>query len=319
MAMSESVSAAIHIQGTVIRYAELVWKGATPSLHRHGHRAFEFDLPRVLRDETGSATALDRVEAAIEEELGETEASEVCLVVSPLAAFSFFTPISSGLSERDRMRRVVQQAALVTGIRSPDSLRITPRVVRTVEVEGEEPVDWIHVLAEPKTVNERMEALAASVPAQECVQMVSSEAAARLVGHVEAEKGPSSEPSNARGPFSLAVGQYSSHTEYTLTHNHTWYHAHASQDVQRPENRAYFAVSFLNRIDVSPRDVGCLYLYGNDVDRGEHGPLEAVFDHEVELLDPFQILGESLKQSGGGATGSYAPCVGAALNDSDSH
>ncbi|MFB6229780.1 MAG: hypothetical protein ABEL04_01385 [Salinibacter sp.] len=311
--MSEPVSAAIHIQGPSLRCSELVWKDSGPSLRRYGHRTFEVDLGRVLRGEAASPEALDRVEAAVEEELGGTEAPEIGVVLPPIEAFSFFTPISAGLSERDRTQHVVQQAALVAGVRSPNSLSITSQVVRTVDGDDEEPIEWVHVLAEPEAVDERTEALVAALPARRRSHRVSSEAAARLAGHVEVEGGADTK-SETSGPYSLAVGQYSTHTEYTLTHDQAWHHAHASQDPRSPANQAYFAVSFLNRIHVPLGEIGRLYLYGDEVDRGEHGPLERVLGRSPELLDPFQVLSEFPERPEGDPAVSYVPCIGAALS-----
>jgi len=313
MTMSESVSAAIHIQGPLLRCIELAWKDSGPSLRRYGHRTFEVDLGRVLWGEGASPEALDRVEAAVEEELGGTEASEIGVVFPPMEAFSFFTPISAGLPERDRAQHVVQQAALVAGVRSPDSLSITSQVVRTVDKEDEEPIEWIHVLAKPEAVDERIEALVAALPARRGSHWVSSEAAARLVGRAEADGG-ADKKSETSGPYSLAVGQYATHTEYTLTHDQVWHHAHVSQDPQSPANQAYFAVSFLNRIHVPLGEVGHLYLYGDEADRDEHGPLERLLGRSPEPLDPFQILSELPERPERGTAVSYVPCMGAALS-----
>lgn len=307
--MSTPASAAIHIQGSTIRWAEIAQGNSTVDLRRFGHRIFAFDVSRVLRE--GADDALDRVAAAVGEELEETEASPVHVVLHPLDAYSFFTPVSANLSERDRMHHVSEQAALLAGTRSPDSLRMTPRVVRMVDPGDGEMIEWVHVLAVPRSVKERIQALLASVPGQDHVQIVSSEAAARLVGYTKKKEPNLGGPGTS--PYSLAVGQYPTHTEFSLTYERSWHHAHATQEAQSPENRAYYAVGFLNRIGVPLKDVERLFVYGAHLDRETFDPFESVFGCEPERLDPFQVLRRFPRRPPEEAPSAYAPCIGAAL------
>lgn len=310
--MSEPVSAAIHIRGATIRCAEVVRRGATLDLRRFGHRSFEFDLTRVLWGEEEVPSALDRVGAAIRKQFEGTKASEACVVFHPLDVYSFFTPISGGLSERDRMHHVIQHAALLTGARSPDSLRITPQSVRTSDREEGDSIDWVHVLAVPRAVKERVETLVNALPVQEHDQMVTSEAAARLTGISEKQAASAPERDPAR-PYSLAVGHYPTHTEYALTRDRVWHHAHATEEARTPANRAYYAVGFLNRIGVSQQEVGRLFVYGTRLDRNAFGPFENLFECQAELLDPFQVLHRFPDRPPEEVVGAYVPCIGAAL------
>lgn len=312
--MSEQVSAAIHIQGPTIRCAEVVREPSALDLRRFGHRTFEFDVARALWNGGSEADGLDRVGAAAREELEGTDAAEVRVVVHPLDAYSFFTPISAELSERDRMRQVIQQAALLTGIRSPDSLRITPRSVRTVDPGTGGAIEWIHVLAVPKAVRERMEALVSGLSVQEHVQMVSTEAAARLMGYTEGQETGQVEAPSVPS-YRLAVGQYPSHTEYTLTHDQTWYHAHATREAGRPENQIYYAVGVLNRLGIPLEDIDRLFVYGADADPETFETFEAEFDCVAELLDPFQVLRQFSERPPREALGSFVPCIGGTLDD----
>lgn len=305
-----SISAAIHIQGSTIRYAEIRREDSTLDLRRLGRETFEFDVARVLWGEDGAANGLDQVGAVVREALEGTEASSVGLVVHPLDVYSFFMPIPTGLSERDRGRRVAYQAALVTDTRSPNALHTTSQSVRTVEEEGEA-IEWVHVLAVPQAVEERIETLVASFPARDPVRMVSSEAAAWVMRrHAETEHAP---PAEIEGAYRLAIGQYPTHTEYALTHEGTWHHAHAAQEARNPENRAYYAVGFLNRIGVPLSEIGGLFVYGSDADSGADGPFETVFDRRPALLNPFDGLQLTSEQSEEELSSTYVPCVGGAL------
>ena len=306
--MTQSISAAIHIQGSTLRYAELERDDSALSLRRFGQETFGFDVSRALWGEEGG-NALDDVEAVAREALGDTDASVIGLVVHPLDVYSFFMPVPTGLSEQERRGQVEHEAALVTNTRSPDSLHTTVRSVRTIEA-GDEAIEWVHVLSVPKAVAERLEALTASLPGQEVVQMISTEAVAGLMGHTETEQAP---PAGNEGPYWLAIGQYSSCTEYSLTHDGAWYHAHAAQESRSPENRAYFAVGLLNRIGVPLNEVGRLSVYGPDADPGPNALFESIFDCSPTLLDPAEVLSQKSELPGDEALNAYLPCIGGAL------
>lgn len=307
--MTQSISAAIHIQGSTIRYAEIEPEGSALGLRRLGQETFEFDVARVLWEEDGGTDAFDRVEAVVRKALEGTEASVLGLVVHPLDVYSFFVPISTGLSERERGQRVAHQAALVTNTRSPDALHTTSRLVRTVEAEGEA-VDWVHVLAVPQAVEERLEALTAALPVQDLVQMVSGEAIAWLMNHAEFEQVL---PAENEGPYRLAIGLYPTHTEYALTCKGAWYHAHAAQEARSPENRAYFGVGVLNRIGVSLNEIEQLLVYGPDADPVPGGPFESIFDRSPVSFAPSEVLPQLSGRPEEEVSDAHLLCIGGAL------
>jgi hypothetical protein len=280
--MTQSTTAALHIQGSTIRYAEVARDQEARDLQRLGGQTFSFDVMRALW-EGGGTNDLEGVAEAVRGMLAGLDAAALRVVVHPLDAFSFFAPIPAGLSESERHRYVTSQAALVTGARSPDTLALSLRTVRPVE--GREAVEWVHVLALPQGVGERMEALTDALPVQTVTRMVSSEAAARIVGHT-APLNPSAAGNEAT--YSLAIGQYATHTEYALVRDGAWHHAHATQEARTAGNRAYYAVGFLNRVDLAAETVDRLFVYGPEA--GAEGPLEAVFDCSPVSLDPFEGL-----------------------------
>jgi len=280
--MTQSTTAALHIRGSTIRYAEVAREQEARDLQRLGGQTFSFDVMRALWQ--GEETdALDGVSEALRGMLAGLDAGALRVVVHPLDAFSFFTPIPAGLSESERRQHVTSQAALVTGARSPDTLALSLQTVRPVE--GHEAVEWVHVLALPQGVGERMDALTDSLPVQTVTRMVSSEAAARIVGHTER---PNASAAENEATYSLAIGQYATHTEYALVRNGAWHHAHATQEARTAGNRAYYAVGFLNRVDVAAQAVDRLLVYGPEA--GPEGPLEAVFDCSPVSLNPFDGL-----------------------------
>jgi len=302
--MTQSISAAIHIQGSTVRVVELEQEETTLHLRRLDRVTFEFDVAQRLREGTGDAP-LDQVGAAIREMLGSTEAPSVGLVVHPLDVYSFFMPVPTGLSDQARERRVAYQAALVTDTRSSQALHTTSRSVRTAERNGED-IEWLHVLAVPQAMEDRFESLVSAVPGPNTVRVVSSEAAAQVMQRrAEAEE--------EKEGYSFAIGAYPAHTEYTLTHDGAWHHAHAAQETRAPEDRAYYAVGVLNRIGVPVGEVKDLFVYGPEADVSIEGSFETVFDRSPAQLDPFEDLGLTVEDSLEEAPRTYVPCIGGAL------
>lgn len=279
-------------------------------LRRCSFREFDFDVARVLWADSEGEDNVEEVGVALRNELSDTQAREVTLVVHPLNAFSFFTPMSPALSERERMRRVVQQSALLSGSRSADDLRITPHRVRTETLDGGEQVEWIHILALPKAVQARVEGLMSFLPIQDRIRMVSTEAAALVMAVEQAEA--SGSDSSDTSSYSLAIGRYPAHTEFSLAHRGHWYHGHAVAETGA-ENGSYFAVGFLNRLGVSVADIRRLFVYGSKRERAGGEAYRSLFGMEPQPLNPFDVFGLSVEDGDEHDASDYVPCVGALL------
>lgn len=304
--MTQSTSAALHIQGPTIRYAHVVREGDACDLRLLEEQAFAFDVTRALWEENRSDD-LEHVAETSRRVFSDLDVAVLRVVLNPLDVFSFFTPIPAGLSDRGQRRYVTSQTALVTGARSPNTLNLSLQPVRPAKDDA---IEWVHVLALPQAAAERMDALTNSLPVQDVARMTSSEAAAWVVGHAEVS---SPFPAETEATYSLAIGQYGTHTEYSLTREGTWHHAHAAQEARSPANRIYYAAGFLNRVGVGAQAVDRLFVYGPEA--GTDGPFEAVFDCQPESLNPFEGLRrvpdrfEEQQETGG-----YVPCIGGALD-----
>ena len=310
--MSESVSAAITIQGNTLRYAEVKRSDQEHRLLRVGREDFPFDLARVLLHNKGDKQQIGTVGSVLADAFRDTDARELRVVVHPLDSYSFFTPISSDVPVRDRKRQLVQQAALVTGARSSRELHMDSQTVRTMQDSDGDPFMWVHVLAVSDAVEEHMSELVSTLPVTKHNWIVSSEAAARVMSRAERTGGSAQE---ALRPYTLAVGQYPTHTEYVLSRNREWYHAHFAEEAHSPENRTYFAVGFMNRVDVPLDAVGRLFVYGLDVSVADYAPFVSIFDRAPELLDPFQVVRVRDDQDTETEPCAYAPCIGAAMDE----
>ena len=306
----QSISAAVHIQGPTVRYAEVTRDGSDVDLRRFGAETFEVDVARVLWGDT-SPEPLDAITATLSRIFDDTDASKAGLVLHPVDAYSFLMPLPEGLSAEERDRRVAYQAALVTNTRSPGALHTVSRPVRTA-VEDGETIEWVHVLAVPQQVEARMETLFAEVPGMDTTgRILSAEAAAHLLGISEEDGTPTMSADDA-DEYQLAIGQYAGHTEYALTRNGSWHHAHAAQNAPTAEDQAYYAVGMLNRIGVAPDALEALVAYGSEVDAVAGGPFESVFGDAPTLLDPFGRL-HRIWEPDAEQPGEYVPCIGGAL------
>ena len=310
--MTQSISSAIHIQGPTIRYAEVARTSSGAELRRLGRERFEVDVMQVLWGEENGVDVLEEMTATVAEALRDTEASAVGLVVHPLDVYSFFVPLPDRLSGDERERRVAHQAALVTNTRSLDALHTLRRSVRTA-TEGDETVEWVHVLAVPQAVEARMRALLAEVPVSEVAgRLLSSEAAARLLRPPETDV-DSETSADGSGDYRLAIGRYGAHTEYALSRDGAWHHAHAAKDAQSPEDQVYYAVGMLNRIGLSPEDVGHISVYGNESEPVSDGPFETAFGCAPVAFDPFAAVDATTDRPDEERAPTYVPCIGGAL------
>ncbi len=306
----QSISAAVHIQGPTVRYAEVKRDGSDVDLRRFGDETFEVDVARALWGET-SPESLDRIATALSRIFDDTDASTAGLVLHPVDAYSFFMPLPEETSAEEHDRRVAYQAALVTNTRSPGALHTVSKPVRTA-VEDGETIEWVHVLAVPQQVEARMEALFAEVSGMDTTgRILSAEAAVHLMRLSEEGRTPAASGDEDEG-YQLAIGQYAGHTEYALTRDGSWHHAHAAQDAPTAEDQAYYAVGMLNRIGVAPDALEALVSYGSEVTAVAGSPFESVFGSAPTLLDPFTRL-HRIWEPDAEQPGEYVPCIGGAL------
>lgn len=307
----QSISAAVHIQGSTIRCAEVERDDSAVDLRQLGWETLEVDVTRVLWGEE-SPEALDDIAAAVGRIFDDSEASSVGLVLHPLDVYSFFMPLPEALSAQERDRRVAYQAALVTNTRSPRALHTVSTAVRT-NTDGDETITWVHVLAVPQEVEGRMNTLFAEVAEIEASgRILSSGAAAQLIGGSVGRGDPEGAADDGEG-YRLAIGQYDGHTEYALTRDGAWHHSHVAQNAPTAEDQAYYAVAMLNRIGVAPDELGHLSVYGSEADGVAREAFESVFGRTPVALDPFDQMRRSWEEPEEGIPGEYVPSIGGAL------
>jgi hypothetical protein len=304
--MSESVSAAIAIEGDTLRFAEVEQIDEGGRLLAVDQRVLVDDAADALLAPETDKRRLGPIVEGLQSLLEGTEVGSLQLAVHPSDAYSFLTPISADTPVQKRKQKLLRQASLVTGARSADELRLRSTTVRTVQDRDGEAYTWVHVLAVPAAVEKRMTAISEVLPTDGHEWTVSVEAAARVTARTERTNVSAQQ---ALQPYTLAVGRYASHTEYALSRNREWYHGLHAAEGHSASNRAYYAAGLLNRIDVSPEAVGRLVVYGDEEDLS--GPFRTLFECEAEPLNPFSIVqgADSVSEPG-----LFVPCLGAALD-----
>lgn len=233
------------------------------------------------------------------------------IVVHPSDLYAFFTPLAVDSSVSQRKRELRQRAALLTQIRDIDTVRLHAKTVRTSDqAERNGRLMWVHVMAVPHAVEQRVHALADALGFPAPQWTVSTEAVVPVVSRIELQN---ISHEDALRPYALAIGIYPCHTEYALTSNRNWYHSHVAMDAETTDDRAYYAVSMLNRLQISPQSVGRIFVYGSG-SVTDPSVFEAVFDRSPTPLSLDAAFDTSACEWARGAEASaFAACCGATL------
>ncbi|WP_022834447.1 hypothetical protein [Salisaeta longa] len=280
--MSESIFAAIDLYGTAVRYAVIDQDTDPPHLLQVGVCDLPFDVVDALLTEK-TAAAIPRIAEPLAERLAGISAYEVRVLVHPPHVWSFFLPISAELSVRDRKRQLLKQAALLTGTTETHRLSLTSSTVRTTTDSEGDAVMWVHVLAVRRAIEARLSQLVNALDIPRYTWQLSTAAAARAAATQELREVTHEQ---ALRPYALSVGQFPGHTEYALARDRQWYFSHHATNAASPNDRAYFAVALLNRLEIPLDAIGRLFIYGLDVDPYAYAPLQTILDIEPEIMDP---------------------------------
>lgn len=299
--MEAHARAGIDIFGPSLRYAEVEQYGSRYRLLRLGSCDFDFDVVEGVLTSPDAAN-IATVSDALGDVFSGSVAASLHVAVHPPHCYSFFSPLPAGSTSSQRKVRLQQEAALLAGTEHP--LHITADAVRSQELDDGGVVDWVHVLAMEDAVHERIHGMIGHLPPPRKRLVVGMHAAVSTLGRMEAPAGDG---------LSLAIGWYADHVEYALCRSRDWYYSQYTEALS-PVDVAYFAVHVADRFGLTPRQVGALYAYGNDVDPALFSDLESVFESTVHPLNPLAILDVD---AGGLASDfdseAYVGCIGAAL------
>lgn len=306
--------ASIELSGATLRYAEVAPYDAERRLLRLGSCAFEFDVLNALGCAEASKERTTLAEAVGKVFAGGT-VQELHVVVPPDRCHTFFVPMPSGLEAPARRKRLEQETDVLLGRRSEEErLHLTADRVRTeAPARGGADVDWVHVVAVPKHLRTRFEAVVEDLPFSAGPWRVTMQGAARAAACKSADSADSETPAEA--PYILAVGRYPARTEFALCRGRQWHYSHHTP-ARTPADSAYFARALLDRLDVDPAAVGRVLVYGPhaDVAAGVLSPLRHAIGTPIERLDPMAFVTFNPDNMAAAFDADvYLPCMGVLL------
>lgn len=308
--MDGHARAGIDIYGKTLRYAELEQRGSQYHLLRLGSLDFDFDVTDAILDATAQ-TSLETLTDALTEVFEGSTATRLYVAVHPPACYSFFTPLPKNLESEERKNRLLSEAALLTRSASPQPLRLTadPVFTETLEEENRD-VEWFHVLALKERLHTRFDRVFRMLPQTHYRMTLSMHAVAKAMAWLQRRR---DEAGQTDAPFTLAVGWYPTHVEYTVCRGGHWYFSQFTE-AEEPANSAYFALLLLDRLHLQTTSVRQVYLYGGYRDLADFALLHDAFSTPPALLDPTQHLDLHENHIAGSFShDAYAPCIGVAL------
>jgi hypothetical protein len=307
----EERTASIEFHGHVLQYAEVATRdGGSPTLLRLGSCDFEFDVEKALLG-SSSEDQVKTISDALEEIFSKSEAAELHIALHPSVCTSFFTPIKNGNSQEELDRMIHQN---VTRVCTFDEAK--PPVIETEMVRSEsllnEPMNWYHVLFVENHIALRFEHLVKRLPTSSHRYFTTTRCVATVLEHASLHSDPAILQVN---PYILALGWYPTHVEYTICTEDKWMFS-SFNHARYPTDSVYYILSLLQRLEISPRNIGQLFVYGTYPDTQSFIPFESLFSVELAPLNPLLAFGSSHHLSNGYAAATYVPCIGAALKHS---
>ena len=308
--MDVRARAGIDIYGTVLRYAEVEQRGPRYQLLRLGSCDFDFDIAEAVLQ--GSPPEhLEALTDALNDVFEGSVATRLHVTVHPPTCYSFFTALPVEVTKEERKQRLLREAALLTRSSSPQPLRLTADPVYTETMDDGEAVEWFHVLALNERLHARFDRICRMLPQSRHRMTLSMHAVANAVERIERRAGEGE--GRQQAPFTLVLGWYPTHVEFTLCRHTHWYFSHYSEAAP-PADCAYFALALTGRLGLEQSAVGRIFVYGGFKKADDFAGLAEVFPAVPEPLNPMQLIDldpDSMAASFDHAA--YAPCLGVAL------
>ncbi len=308
--MDVRARAGIDIYGTVLRYAEVEQRGPRYQLLRLGSCDFDFDIAEAVLQ--GSPPEhLEALTDALNDVFEGSVATRLHVTVHPPTCYSFFTALPVEVAKEERKQRLLREAALLTRSSSPQPLRLTADPVYTETMDDGEAVEWFHVLALDERLHTRFDRICRMLPQSRHRMTLSMHAVANAVERIERRGGESE--GRQQAPFTLVLGWYPTHVEFTLCRHTHWYFSHYTEAAP-PADCAYFALALTGRLGLEQSAVGRIFVYGGFKKADDFADLAEVFPAVPEPLNPMQLIDldpDSMAASFDHAA--YAPCLGVAL------
>lgn len=307
--MDAHVRAGIDIFGTSLRYAEVEQYGSRYRLLRLGSCDFDFDIAQeLLYDRTPAH--LQTLTDALADVYEGAVATSLRIALHPLGCTSFFTPLPEALAAPAGAERLQDEMALLVGAGPAGTMHLTTDPLYSEEVRQGQAVTWYHGLAVPGRLQAHFTEVVDGLPFRRHRFRLTMQCAAHVIAALQRNRPELAPPLDV---YTLAVGWYDTHIEYSLSTGGQWYFGHHTMSVS-PTDGAYFALALCSRLGITPDAIGTLYVYGKRLPEETFQPLEVIFRKRPERLNPLYVVDldpESLDDNFDAEA--YVPCIGAAL------
>jgi hypothetical protein len=308
--MDVRARAGIDIYGKVLRYAEVEQRGPRYQLLRLGSCDFDFDVAGAVLD-AANPEHLEALTDALNDVFEGSVAARLHVTLHPPTCFSFFTALPVEVAKEERKLRLLREAALLTRSSAPQPLRLTADPVYTETLEAGPAVEWYHVLALNERLHARFDRICRMLPQSHHRMTLSMHAVANAVERIERRGGEGERQRHA--PFTLVLGWYPTHVEFTLCRHARWYFSHFA-DAATPGDCAYFAVKLLRRLGIQQEAIGRVFVYGGFKTASDFADLARVLPAEPESLNPMHLIDlDTDSMAASFDHTAYAPCLGVTL------
>jgi hypothetical protein len=209
-----------------------------------------------------------------------------------------------------RQERLEYEAALLTQPLTQGPYRLTADATHTEALDDGQRMDWFHVLAVEEHIHERFDEVARVWPQARYRLMVSMQGAATAL-YRQARR--TEKPVDPEKPFSLIIGWYPTHVEYSVCYQRQWYFSHHAA-AGAPADTAYFSMALLKQLKLVPSIFSEVYIYGSGVDLAQFSVLEKVFKVRPAGLNPLRVVDLDVNSLAASfEVEAYVPSIGAAL------
>lgn len=211
-------------------------------------------------------TALQAAENAVAGTL-----QSLCVLLHAPEGFVVQAPLVRTASEVEVHRALVQQAALLTGARQKDALRLVHTRV-AAPLPGPENHQWHRALVVSEAARQRIQQWADALD-------IRSTTIVHSASHT-CEVAPTPED------WHMGIGCYRTHTEIALWHTSNCAYVYYTPLARTAADRIYFATLLLNRLQVAQTDLVRMWTYGSGAEAAPDMPsLAGIQPRQARLVD----------------------------------
>ena len=306
--MRPEIKASIEFSNHLMRYAETSNTELNQSvLKRLGTCEFDFNLVRALSGATGLGQ-LRAISDSLEDVFGASNADTLNIVLNPQICDSFVTMAPASIDGDQLRDQIHYEGELLRSDSGIDWGEVRFEPIRR-QIIGDQELIWYHVIRVSSHVVARLESLLIHLP----IPDYSLTTTYRSVGALIENSLVHRQPVDSSSAYIVALGCYKSHLEFSVVDGDEWFYGHSNADYG-VKNPSYYTASILKMLDLPPKEIGNIYLYGDHAIMPDALNFEKVFRYTPSKIDPFAAFQPTPQNSSiEFDSEEYAACLGAAL------